>query len=65
MGDMYRFWGGGEGYTGFLVEKSERNRPLGKPGRKWEDNIKMDLEEMERGLGYEYVCTKGRKPVWL
>ena len=26
-----------------LVRKSERRRPLGRPRRKWEDNIKMDL----------------------
>jgi hypothetical protein len=26
-----------------LVEKSERKRPLEKPRRRWEDNIKMDL----------------------
>jgi len=28
------------------VGKCEGKRPLGKPGRKWEDNIKMDLREM-------------------
>jgi hypothetical protein len=27
----------------FLVEKSEGNRPLRRPRRRWEDNIKMDL----------------------
>jgi hypothetical protein len=26
-----------------LVEKSEVRRPLGRPTRRWEDNIKMDL----------------------
>ena len=26
-------------------------RPLGKPRRRWEDNIKMDLEEVGRGCG--------------
>jgi hypothetical protein len=26
----------------FLVGKPERKRPLGKPRRRWEDNIKMD-----------------------
>jgi hypothetical protein len=26
-----------------LVGKPEEKRPLGKPGIKWEDNIKMDL----------------------
>jgi hypothetical protein len=25
----------------------ESNRPLGRPRRKWQDNIKMDLQEVE------------------
>ena len=29
----------------------EGKRPLGRPRRRWEDNIKMDLEEVGRGLG--------------
>ena len=29
-----------------LVGKPERKRPLGKPRRRWEDNIKMDLQEV-------------------
>jgi hypothetical protein len=32
-----------------LVEKPEGKRPLGKPMRRWEDNIKMDLQEVGRG----------------
>ena len=31
--------------------KSEGKRPLGRPGRRWEDNIKMDLEEVGRDGG--------------
>ena len=27
--------------------KPKRKRPLGGPRRRWEDNIKMDLEELE------------------
>ena len=34
-----------------LVGKPEGKRPLGRPRRKWEDNIRMDLQEV--GLGYE------------
>jgi hypothetical protein len=26
-----------------LVEKAERRRPLGRPRRRWLDNIRMDL----------------------
>jgi hypothetical protein len=34
----------------FLVGKSEGKRPLERPRSRWEDNIKMDLQEV--GLGY-------------
>jgi len=30
-----------------LVGKPEGNRPLGRPRRKWEDNIENDLQEVE------------------
>jgi hypothetical protein len=29
-----------------LMGKPEGKRPLGRPGRKWEDNIKMNLREL-------------------
>ena len=32
-----------------LVGKPEGKRPLGRPRRKWEDNIKLDLREVEGG----------------
>ena len=34
-----------------LVGKPEGKRPLGRPRRRWEDNIKMDLQEVGRGCG--------------
>jgi hypothetical protein len=33
-----------------LVGKPEGRRPLGRPGCSWEDNIKMDLREVGRGV---------------
>jgi len=30
-----------------LVGKPEGKRPLGRPRRRWENNIKMDLQEVE------------------
>jgi hypothetical protein len=33
-----------------LVGKPERKRPLGRPRRRWEDNIKMDLQEVGVGV---------------
>ena len=37
------------GVSRVLVEKPERKRPLGRPRRRWEDNIKMDLQELGCG----------------
>jgi hypothetical protein len=34
-----------------LVGKPEGKRPLGRPRRRWEDNIKMDFQE----VGGDYV----------
>jgi hypothetical protein len=35
-----------------LVVKSEGRRPLERPRRRWEDNIKMDVQEVVcRGFG--------------
>jgi hypothetical protein len=36
-----------------LVEKPEGRIPLGRPRRRWEDNIKMDLQEVEWGHGLD------------
>jgi hypothetical protein len=35
------------GVHGVLVGKSEGKRPLESPRHRWEDNIKMDLQEVE------------------
>jgi hypothetical protein len=35
-----------------LVGKPEGNRPLEKPRRRWEDNIKMDVREIGWGSMY-------------
>jgi hypothetical protein len=34
-----------------LVGNPEGKRPLGKPRRRWEDNVKMDLQELGGGRG--------------
>jgi hypothetical protein len=38
----------GEGKNAYtvLVGKLNGKRPLGRPKRRWEDNIKMDLQEV-------------------
>ena len=36
----------GRGVHSVLVGKPERKRPLGRPRPRWENNIKMDLQEV-------------------
>jgi hypothetical protein len=36
------------------VGKPEGKRPLGRPRRRWEDNIRMDLREIGRG-GMDWI----------
>ena len=43
--------GEGRGVYRVLVGKPEGKRPLGRPRRRWEDNIKMDLQEVGGGGG--------------
>jgi hypothetical protein len=44
-GHMARM-GEGRGAYRVLVEKPESKKPQGRPRRRWEDNIKMDLGEI-------------------
>jgi len=43
--------GEGRGVQRVLVGKPEEKRPIGRPRRRWEDNIKMDLQEVTGGCG--------------
>jgi len=44
---MWHVWG--EESCIVLVGKPEGKRPLGRPRHRWEDNIKMDLQEVGWG----------------
>ena len=46
MGGACGAYRGGERGAQVLVGKSEGKRPLGRPRRRWEHNIKMDLQEV-------------------
>jgi hypothetical protein len=46
-----------------LVGKSEGKRPLGRPRRRWEDNIKMDLLEVGRG-GMDWIYLAKERDRW-
>ena len=41
--------GEGEAYAGFWWANLKETKPLGRPRRRWEDNIKMDLQEVGCG----------------
>ena len=43
--------GEGKGVHRVLVGKPEGKRPLGRPRRRWEDNTKMDLQEVGGSYG--------------
>ena len=43
--------GEGRGVHRVLVGKPEGKRPLGRPRRRWEDNIKIDLQEVGGSCG--------------
>ena len=46
MGRHVARMGEDRGVHRVLVGKPEGKRPLGRPRRRWEDNIKMDLQEV-------------------
>ena len=51
----------GRGVHKVLVGKREGKRPLGRPRRGWEDNIKMELQEVGRGCGDCVELAKDRE----
>jgi hypothetical protein len=46
-----------------LVGKPEGRRPLGRPRRRWEDNIKMDLREVGWG-GLDWINMAQDRDRW-
>ena len=46
-----------------LVGKPEGKRPLGRPRRRWEDNIKMDLQEVGCG-GMDWIGLVQDRDRW-
>ena len=47
---MWHVWVGERGVYRVLVGRPGGGRPLGRPRRRWVDNIRMDLQEV--GCGY-------------
>jgi len=46
-----------------LVGKPEGKRPLGRPRRKWEDNIRMDLQDVGYG-GMDWIELAQDRDKW-
>ena len=46
MGGTRSIMGEGRGMYGVLVGKPGEKRPLGRPRHRWENNIRMDLQEV-------------------
>jgi hypothetical protein len=47
-----------------LVGKPEEKRPLGRPRRRWEDNIKMDLQEVGGGGRWDWIELAQDRDRW-
>jgi hypothetical protein len=58
-GHVARMWERRDVYR-VLVGRPEGNRPLGRPRRKWEDNIKMDLRKTGIDMANWIRLAQGR-----
>ena len=64
VGEACGAYGEGRGVHWVLIGKPEGKRPLGRPRRRWEDYIKVDLQEVggSSGDGMELAQDRDR---WL
>ena len=53
----------GRGVHKVLVGKPEGKRPLGRPRLRWEDNIKMDLQEVG-SVGMDWIQLAEDRDRW-
>ena len=63
MGGACGAYGGAERCAQGFGRKPEGKRPLGRPRRRWEDNIKMDLQEVE-GVGGDWMELAQDRDRW-
>ena len=57
------YMGERKGACRVLVRKPEGKRPLGRPRRRWENNIKMDLRDIGCG-GMDWIELAQGKDRW-
>ena len=60
MGRACSAYGEDRGVQRVLVGKPEGKRPLGRPRHRWEDNIKMNLQEVGGGRGDRMELAQDR-----
>ena len=60
MGGACGTYGGRERCAQGFGGEPEGKRPLGRPRRRWEDNVKMYLQEVGRGCGDWRELTQDR-----
>jgi len=64
VGEACSTFGGRRGTYMVLVGKPEGKRPLGRPRHRWEDNIKMDLQEVGYG-GIDWIDLAEDRDRWM
>jgi hypothetical protein len=60
---MWHAWERREKFTRFWWESPEGKRPLGRPRRRWEDGIRMDLGEIGMG-GVDWIQLSQDRDRW-
>jgi hypothetical protein len=56
-------YGGKRGAYMIVVGRPEGRRPLGRSRRRWEDNIKMDLQDLE-WVGMDWIDLAQERDRW-
>jgi hypothetical protein len=60
---MWRAWERREKCTRFFMGKPEGKRPVGRPRRRWEDGIRMDLRDIGLG-GVDWIRLAQDRDRW-
>jgi hypothetical protein len=58
MGVSCSTYVGMRGVYRVLVKKTDGKRPLGRSRRRWENNIKMDVQEVEWGIRIGFILLR-------